>query len=287
MTKDLTTSLKWGQSSLDLTGPSNDRIAGVWAKTRSFYSLSELERLSSLLQKKISPKPIIIDAGANIGNHTAYFALAFPSAIVLSFEVNPTAFRYLEKNISTNCLKNAVTINLGLSSKAGDCGIVSPSGNPLGGAMVDISAEKTIASVVRLDDYLSANKKPVGGRVDLIKIDVEGHELQCLQGARRSIEDDRPLIYLECKEVGEYREISDFLAGLGYVLSEVSQGVVPNFLFVHALERREIFGDSHLDDVCRELGTRSIDAFQRHRQTTKLRSEIDRLKDELAASQNA
>ena len=52
------------------------------------------------------------------------------------------------------------------------------------------------------------------GVVDLIKIDVEGHEEAVIRGAQRSIRNDQPTRIFECFHGGN--EIADFLGSLGY-----------------------------------------------------------------------
>ena len=70
--------------------------------------------------------------------------------------------------------------------------------------------------------------------VDLIKIDVEGCELEVLEGARRTITASRPVLIVEIKDC-HYDRVADFAAELGYDVSRLIdvigvQGSAENFI---------------------------------------------------------
>jgi hypothetical protein len=76
-----------------------------------------------------------------------------------------------------------------------------------------------------LDDELEND-----ARIDVIKIDVEGWELDVLRGAARVIEHHRPLIYVEASD-GTFPDVRAFLAGGRYVCWK-RFNATPTFLFM-------------------------------------------------------
>ena len=69
---------------------------------------------------------VILDVGANIGNHTCFFARYFNQ--VIAFEPNPVAYRILQANIGLNRLKNVVLRKVGLSDKGADISYIQSRG---------------------------------------------------------------------------------------------------------------------------------------------------------------
>lgn len=67
-------------------------------------------------------------------------------------------------------------------------------------------------------------------RLDFIKIDVEGAQLQVLEGAAETIARTRPVIQCELHPArNEYPETADHMAGLGYRIEKLDR---KNFLFL-------------------------------------------------------
>ena len=72
-----------------------------------FYELPYLKKVKEM----IPPKAVIIDAGANIGNHTIFFSRVCGAGRVYSFEPLRETFRILERNLVLNRLVNVIPIN--------------------------------------------------------------------------------------------------------------------------------------------------------------------------------
>jgi FkbM family methyltransferase len=166
-----------------------------------------------------------IDVGANVGLTAIVMTLAFPDATVHAFEPSKYNYRYLLEN--TQNFPNIVPYNLGVWSDQRittismptdeqrptqrhwktNCGLLSVYGK--GGLSEEIH---TIA----LDDYFS-------DRVDVIKVDVEGAEIDVLKGAERILAEDRPLIAMEVRGLNlkmagrTVEEAEAFIDERGYV----------------------------------------------------------------------
>ena len=156
---------------------------------------------------------VAIDVGANIGNHALRFAEKF--SIVYAFEPNPHTFQLL--NFNAQFASNVVLKNIGISDKAEVLTLREELSNAgASSAVIDRSGtDKFQISVQPLDDVL-----PRLDKVRLIKIDVEGMELQVLRGATDTIVRNQPLIVFEQHD-SEFQEGKEspsirFIRELGY-----------------------------------------------------------------------
>jgi FkbM family methyltransferase len=149
-------------------------------------------RERELLSQQISPGSVVVDAGANIGIYSQFFAKCVgPSGDVHSFEPDPKNFARLSAAVSS--LSNVHANQFAVSNKTGNATLyVSDNLNVDHRAYPTTGEARRTLSIqsLRLDDYF----KP-GDRVDLIKMDIQGFELHALRGAQRVL-DDNPDIRL-------------------------------------------------------------------------------------------
>ncbi len=152
-----------------------------------FFELEELR----FLKGRIPQGGAIIDVGANVGNHSVYFSRFLRPQRLIVFEANPQLLFVLRKNLEANGVAEADAGFLGLAVGGDErrytLEIRDP--NNLGAGRLAGSARGEIRSVA-LDTVILEH-------VDLIKIDVEGMELEVLAGAARTIERSRPCILAE------------------------------------------------------------------------------------------
>ena len=142
----------------------------------------------------------IFDVGANIGFTAIRMASTMgEKGTVHAFE--PDAFNYdqLIKNLELNpkLLVKANKFGLAASNQTLKLEIVTK--DNLGGNRISNSATSNYSEihVMPMDQYCSENKIQ---KVDLIKIDVEGFELEVLKGAKNTIEKSRPILFVEIDE---------------------------------------------------------------------------------------
>lgn len=177
------------------------------------YELAELETAFDWLAPYAAAFRVgaALDIGANIGNHTAFFAPRFGR--VLSFEPNPRTFRVLSLN--AELFGNVTCFNYGLSDAAAAAAMTLDRAN-VGGARVSGQSETGEVSIAlrRLDDALDPDVD-----VKLVKIDVEGHEARALAGAERTLRRHKPIVLFEQHEY-DFRdgasEVVDLLKSFGY-----------------------------------------------------------------------
>jgi len=167
----------------------------------------ELEMLQDI-QVNVSAGDLVLDVGANIGNHTLYLA-AIADCKVTSFEPNASLIEALRRSVEINQLSERVTLMpFGVGHMAGQGHFSAIMEENLGGQSIDIG-EGDIR-IVALDELEFPD------RVKVVKIDVEGMELPVLEGAARLIGKDRPLIYVECMNADHYKTISAWMERHGY-----------------------------------------------------------------------
>jgi FkbM family methyltransferase len=168
----------------------------------------------------ISPGDYILDIGANFGRYTYHFSrLTGSGGKVISMEPIPSTFQVLKSNVSKFALGNVLCINQAASDVSGFVSMDVPDSN--GGknfyeAHITAVGSGTIPCV-RLDDaYMDLP------RLDFIKCDVEGHELNVLTGAAALIAKFRPLLLIEIggdpdDPATSAGQAFKFLQHLGYV----------------------------------------------------------------------
>jgi len=180
---------------------------------------------------------VVFDIGANIGGTALRFAQRVPYGLVYAFEPTAYAYQKLLTNLSLNAeLAARVTpIQAFVSDQAiSNCSIAAYSSwkidgsavmaHPLHGGVMQ-TAESIDA--VTIDDFCKGNEIT---RLDLIKIDTDGHEFQILRGARLTLERYLPHIIFEAglyliEERGDsFEQYVDYLSAFGYSLINSSNG---------------------------------------------------------------
>jgi FkbM family methyltransferase len=148
---------------------------------------------------------VVLDVGANVGLMTLQFAALAPRGAVYAFEPTFYALERLKKNLSLNPgLAERVKVIHSFVSEKSDAhpSIVAYSSWKVDGQRgesdhpVHLGTPKSAEGVpaVSLDDFC-LHEKP--GRIDLIKIDTDGHEYEVLKGGREAIARYRPKIIFE------------------------------------------------------------------------------------------
>jgi len=141
---------------------------------------------------------VFMDIGAHIGLYSIPIALRSPTTKVYSFEPAIFNFNMLSKHIMLNKLDNVEAFNVLVGETKSDtvAFLEDDTGiNPMN-SLADVSKTKenitTHKSMIQLDDFCrSKNILP-----EVMKIDVEGAEVQVIKGALETISKCRPKIFL-------------------------------------------------------------------------------------------
>lgn len=203
------------------------------------FKEKQRDRLYSL----VKPGDVVFDVGTNIGETLLHFGKFVGSeGYVYGFEPDGENFKNVQKNIALNDGQNLHVFNLGVSDKKETVKLYRVDPNNLG--MNRILNEKeaarfddfTTIEVDTLDNVIAANGI---GRVDVIKIDIEGYEMHALRGAADLLAKFHPKLFIE---VGYTRLINNgtsptemvaFLESFGYKIfhAETDEAIGPEFDF--------------------------------------------------------
>jgi len=164
-------------------------------------------RYDSIVEPKLGD--IVSDIGAYVGDTTLWFSKAVgPQGKVYAFEPEPRNFEKLKANLERNRVTNVIPLQLALSENEGEIQVASGAGSS---AIIQAGAGTSV-KVTTIDRFVKTNKLP---RVDFIKMDVEGHELKVLAGAKETIKTFKPSLALSAYHRGEdFVELPNFLLEL-------------------------------------------------------------------------
>ncbi len=189
-----------------------DFIQRKIAATSMPYEVEVLEALAG----ELSASDLVVDVGANIGNHALSLARRC-SVSVVAFEPGEEARRQLRENIALNKMEGHVEVRgraMGARRGRGQLEEVSK-GNLGGNRVIELKdREGSGFEIGTLDS------EDFAGRVALLKIDVEGMERDVLEGAMHLLKNDRPLLCIEIFAEA-YGPISTWLRWQGYRIQRV------------------------------------------------------------------
>lgn len=146
-----------------------------------------------VLRSIVKPGMKCIDAGAHIGYLTCILASQVgDSGQVFAFEPMPSSYQLLVRNVEENHFENTVQhYQSACSDSAGTIKGSMVSKMYVAGELE--TGEKVTMETVRLDDIIKES-------IDIIKIDVEGHEPKALDGMKSIICKDKPVLFSEINE---------------------------------------------------------------------------------------
>ena len=182
---------------------------------------------------------LAIDCGANIGVHTIEWAVAMTGwGSVLAIEAQERIYYALAGNIAINNCFNAMALHAAVSSEPGIMTIPNPNymlpssfgslelrqraNNEFIGQAINYTENTAEVRKVTIDEL----DLP---RVDFIKLDVEGMELEALAGAEKTITSRRPILLVERIKTSA-EQLHRWFGDRGYVLRDA--GI--NILAIHS-----------------------------------------------------
>lgn len=191
----------------------NDIYIGRSLADYGEYGWEEVELLGKLLK----PGDRVIESGANIGTHTLPLSrFVGKEGYVYALEPQPLIFQILCTNLQVNLCANVRVFNAGTSNVEGVASIpdidYEAQENFGGVQMIRAGLGKTEVPLVKLDDVIPKE----GGKITLIKADVEGMELMTLLGSGLTIGDNRPALYVENNLGPQSAELIRFMHQINY-----------------------------------------------------------------------
>jgi FkbM family methyltransferase len=181
------------------------------------------------IQRLVKVGDICMDVGANMGSLSLAMARQTgATGKVYSFEPGPTLAARLRRNVELNPkFKNTIILSeIGLSDKPGRLFYNEDAQNRGNGGLLGTSGQSI--EVITADEFA---RRTALKRLNFVKIDVEGMELEVLKGGLETWKRFQPVLYFETIREFEahlkkpiFQEIETMLKGIGYVLYKCVEG---------------------------------------------------------------
>ncbi|MEO8086128.1 MAG: FkbM family methyltransferase [Bacteroidota bacterium] len=192
------------------------------------WQLMEIFEEEELRFNSSAVNPLIYDCGANVGISSLYFKKLFPGAVVKAFEPDPDVFKCLEKNVSRNHIHGIELFQKAIWTENGRLTFSSEGAD--GGSLVSGSGKKIEVESVRLKDLLGKEKE-----VDLLKIDIEGAEVDVINDIREELNKVKLLFVEYHSRPGQPQRLDELChsissAGFRYYIRSINSSVKNPFV---------------------------------------------------------
>lgn len=219
----------------------------------------ELDMLSDM-HERLNDGDLVLDAGANVGNHTLFLA-AVAHCQVIAFEPNVELAEAIRASTKLNGLESRIDVRtFALGRTQGHGHFASAISNNLG-------AQSIISNGGPLE-IRSLDSLSLRGPVKAVKIDVEGMELDVLEGALALVERDRPVLYVECATESSFRQVHNWVTARNYGYWDTFNST-PTHLF---LPNEQTTVDQRLSRMQLKVNR---DAYLTGQQLTQARQQLD------------
>jgi FkbM family methyltransferase len=165
---------------------------------------------------------IIFDLGANVGYYSAIFSYYSPKGKIFAFEPGYKNFNFLKLNV-----KNYSNIYLSDNAVSNFTG----KKKDIIHSIWNVETEQRLFRFIKIDDYIVQNKI---NEIDLIKIDIDGYELEALQGMKNVLKNLNPYFLIEINHAAKTRntteqQIINYMKSYNYLVLKILDK--ENYLF--------------------------------------------------------
>jgi len=179
----------------------------------------------------LKPGATVVDAGANFGHYALTAAnIVGANGQVIAFEPHPETYGLLTANAALLPIDNLRTVQAGLSDASGEITLYSDAANPGGHSFFEWNVrhnegDKKTVPVYSLDTFLQ--KELPGKQLDVLKMDVQGFEMNLLNGTKETITTHKPSVLCEVTPEALQRagsghsELLKFFEDLGYRMTVI------------------------------------------------------------------
>lgn len=202
---------------------STDRVIGDAFRRGDWWEEWMHKPLKNSISRHCNPGDVILDIGANMGSHSVALSKMAPENTIYSFEPQSHVCNLLANNVEANKAENVKIFCHALSAQEGESKFpkydYTVDKVNQGGQWLNENNDGETVQLRVLDSVLKEHGSP---RVCMIKMDVEGHENNVLDGARQMLSRDKPVMYFEDFKTHPESQITkelrtqDYLKGMGY-----------------------------------------------------------------------
>lgn len=199
-----------------LSGPGRGLRINLHGSAVAFATGAAERPLQAALERELRPGAIFYDIGANVGFITLLGArLVGPTGRVIAFEPVPENVTAILENLALNGIEWVEVHQTAVAAQSGRASLIVSDVSAfsrLASVNVPTGARETIeVAVTSIDEFLARGEHPPP---DVVKIDVEGAELEVIRGMRRTLAAHRPVVLCEIHDCNaEYVEL---MHSLGY-----------------------------------------------------------------------
>ena len=180
-------------------------------------------RLIPLFRRAIPEDGVVLDVGAHAGQYAKIFSRLTPRGQVYAFEPGGYARSILRVALALNLCNNVAILPIGLGAREGSEILTLPVKRPgsYGFGLAHFGPETRFETVAREAVAISTIERMVTllglARLDFIKADIEGWELQLIRGGRDAIQRFRPVVLLELNAPAVARAGDDLAAAFAEI----------------------------------------------------------------------
>jgi FkbM family methyltransferase len=193
------------------------RDHGMWLPTGEWMTLPIVDHFASeafitnadvdwgseaLLFSLLKHKGVFLDVGAHIGYYSLYMLPRVVAAY--AFEPDPRVCALLEENLRDK--RNVTVVPWAVGAKQGRAGFILERHSEVSHLSVgdEDASNRIVVDLVTLDAFVASR----GLTVEAIKIDVEGHDAEVIQGALGLLQEQQPLVLTEAKPDAELFDLA-------------------------------------------------------------------------------
>ncbi|MDB9773030.1 FkbM family methyltransferase [Candidatus Pelagibacter sp. Uisw_106] len=213
-----------------LASNKKNKTSHALLKKCDFDDQSELQLINLISKKR---KVLLIDCGCNYGFYSFYTASLSKQNLVIAVEASPTTAKDFKKNLNLNKFSNIVLKKLAISSIDNMTVPFNESKNDWESSLThnEFDKKRVIKIKTQKIDTILKNQK-IDDYFLFIKLDIEGNELQAIEGAKNTIKKFNPIIIIELssyilKKNKDFDYLKFFLKEFDYNIYDTKKKLVP------------------------------------------------------------